>query len=87
MLHTPKNPYCFGCLTAKLYQQQACATRPGATTIPEEFGDWITADHVILQKEDDVGRMGERAGIMCTDAATDIIHFEVPPEKSRLKYR
>jgi len=68
MSHRYKNPFCPSCVRAKM--QFRAARRSGDVESPyKEFGDLVTADHVVLN-EADKGRHGERACIVVLDRGT-----------------
>eukprot|EP00972_Heterocapsa_arctica_P065881 9722061-Heterocapsa_arctica.AAC.1 len=62
-LHLPFNPFCLHC-AAKKKSQPARRRRddPEDPTTPEQFGDLVSCDHVVL-RQPDAGLDGERAGL------------------------
>ena len=58
MTHTPKNPFCQGCLRAKLNAKQA--RRRHIKSEANAFGDIVIADHLIARDADGGGIDNER---------------------------
>ena len=80
LCHYPKNPLCDICNRAKMANAAArrqlppeCPRQPGdeyvEKLVPKEFGDLITADHIILG-ERNASRLGDTTALVCLDRAT-----------------
>ena len=51
LTHIPKNPYCEICKQAKMYKIPGYAGAGTTVVEAKEFGDHITADHVVLHRD------------------------------------
>jgi hypothetical protein len=78
MTHMPKNPFCDVCSKAKMQAKGAykASSKPEKSAdeleeAPKQFGDLITADHIITQASEDQGIDGQKAAIVMHDAATE----------------
>ena len=65
MTHIPKNPFCQGCLRAKLNAKQARSRRIKSEA--NAFGDTVTADHLIARDADGGGTDNEKVAILIKD--------------------
>ena len=65
MTHIPKNPYCVGCLRAKLNARQA--RRRNHKSDANAFGDIVTADHLIAKDEDGDGIDNGKVALVIKD--------------------
>ena len=72
MTHQPKNPYCDICQRAKMYKPPSYATGGFNTVEAKEFGDHVTADHIVIYREKDVALEDSRLALVIKDVAT---HF------------
>jgi len=68
--HSPKNPYCDYCQRAKMPRVHCRVKHGTGGPVPENFGDSVTADHVILNDEESVGIGGMRYLLVIYDRAT-----------------
>ena len=65
MIHIPKNPFCQGCLRAKLNAKQA--RRRHIKSDAKAFGDIVTAGHLIARDADGGGIDNEKVAILIKD--------------------
>ncbi|OLP94911.1 hypothetical protein AK812_SmicGene23039 [Symbiodinium microadriaticum] len=72
MTHQPKNPYCDICQRAKMYKPPSYATGGFNTVEAKEFGDHVTADHIVIYRDKDVALEDSRLALVIKDVAT---HF------------
>ena len=73
LTHLPKNPFCDTCQRAKLFRQQARRQDPDDRMQPENFGDLVHADHVIIgRRKFNHGVGGQRCALFVYDRATGI---------------
>jgi hypothetical protein len=81
MTHMPKNPHCHACQTAKIQAKPAPRrTRPDEAR-PKEFGELVTADHLVLGKGE-VAAEGQKCGLVVFDRGTAWIECYAVPNKS-----
>jgi hypothetical protein len=70
MSHRYKNKYCVTCQASKLHAKPARSKGPVLPgDAPPEFGDQVTADHLVVN-DFDKGRGGERAAIVVYDRSS-----------------
>ena len=73
MTHTPKNPYCSACQRSKV-QRKPCRRKKWFKGLrPTEFGEQVTADHVIANSERSMGVTGDKSAIVIGDQGTGYI--------------
>ena len=72
MTHQPKNPYCDVCQRAKMYKPPSYATGGINTVEAKDFGDHVTADHIVIYRDKDVALEDSRLALVIKDVAT---HF------------
>ena len=65
MIHIPENPFCQGCLRAKLNAKQA--RRRHIKSEANAFGDIFTADHLVARDADGGGLDNEKVAILIKD--------------------
>ena len=81
MCHFPKNPHCPTCQRAKMMQKPARKTNKTIDSKPQEFGQLVTADTIIANRDVDRGINGETCALVILDVATDFI--ECHPMKKK----
>ena len=65
MIHNPKNPFCQGCLRAKLNAKQA--RRRHIKSEANAFGDIVTADHLVARDANGGGIDNDKVAILVKD--------------------
>ena len=65
MIHIPKNPFCQGCLRAKLNAKRA--RRRYIKCEANAFGDIVSADHLIARDADGGGIDNDKVAILVKD--------------------
>jgi hypothetical protein len=81
MTHMPKNPHCEACQRAKITTKPARRLHREAGARPKEFGELITADHMVLRAPD-AGALGELAALVIFDRGTGWIGCYPVPDKT-----
>ena len=84
MTHQPKNPYCDVCQRAKMYKPPSYATGGFNTVEAKEFGDHVTADHIVIYRDKDVVLEDSRLALVIKDVAT---HFTYAYPSALKSYR
>ena len=74
MTHQPKNPYCDVCQRAKMYKPPSYATGGFNTVEAKEFGDHVTADHIVIYRDKDVAVEDSRLALVIKDVATQFTY-------------
>ena len=72
--HFPKNPYCMSCQLGKIHQVKG--KLKGSSHFgprPEQFGDQVTADHIVKTNEYHFGSGDERVALVIADRATGFL--------------
>ena len=75
MTHEPINPYCLGCMRAKMTlspSRKASARGASIGPRPDRFGDQVTADHMLANDEDSVGMDDESCALVMLLGARNI---------------
>jgi hypothetical protein len=73
MTHAPKNPYCEVCQRAKMYKTPSYRVDGSTTVDAEKFGDLITADHLVLHRDNEQEIDDARLALVVKDVATDFV--------------
>jgi hypothetical protein len=77
LTHFPKNPYCSACQRAKVQSKPAMRQGPpDEDERPQNFGDQVTADHMIVAQGGnplEAGPGGENVALVVLDRATNWI--------------
>ena len=61
LTHFPKNPYCSACQRAKVQNKPAMRQGPpDEEDRPKDFGDQVTADHVIVAQGGNPSKLAQR---------------------------
>ena len=81
MTHTPKNPHCHTCQAAKAQTTPAKRRHKPEGELPTRFGEYITADHIVL-RESDQGVDGEQYAVVILDRGTGWIECHPVPDKT-----
>jgi len=69
MTHLPKNPHCTSCQRSKM-QRKPCRRGAGLGKRPKNFGDQVTADHIVTYSDESQGILGQKAALVIMDRAT-----------------
>ena len=70
MSHQPKNPFCDVCQRAKMYKPPSYASGGIRTIEAKDFGDHITADHIMIYRDKDTVIEDSRLALVIKDVAT-----------------
>ena len=73
LTHIPKNPYCEICKQAKMYKIPGYAGAGTTVVEAKEFGDHITADHVVLHRDSKSVIEEARLALVIKDVATSFM--------------
>ncbi|CAE7292249.1 unnamed protein product, partial [Symbiodinium sp. CCMP2456] len=74
MTHVPKNPYCSVCNQAKMYKTPGYKTEGLRSVEASSFGDHITADHVVIYRDNDSVVEEARLALVIKDVATNFMY-------------
>ena len=74
LTHIPKNPYCEICKQAKMYKIPGYAGACTTVVEAKEFGDHITADHVVLHRDSKNVIEEARLALVVKDVATSFMY-------------
>ena len=74
LTHIPKNPYCEVCKQAKMYKIPGYSGAGTTVVEAKEFGDHITADHVVLHRDSKNVIEEARLALVIKDVATSFMH-------------
>ena len=74
LTHIPKNPYCEVCKQAKMYKIPGYAGAGTTVVEAKEFGDHITADHVVLHRDSKNVIEEARLALVVKDVATSFMY-------------
>ena len=80
LTHLPKNPYCVGCLRAKMNAKRV--HKHQAQSSAKAFGDIVTADHLIARNADGDGIDKEKVAIVIKDHFTGWVEIYPAAGKS-----
>ena len=70
MSHQPKNPFCDICQRAKMYKPPSYATGGVRTIEATDFGDHVTADHIVIYRDKETVIEDSRLALVIKDVAT-----------------
>ena len=70
LCHPPKNPYCDICQQAKMYKSPSYSGKGVTAKEAKDFGDHITADHVVLYRDNENIIEDSRLALVIKDVAT-----------------
>ena len=82
MSHTPKNPFCETCQRAKMTKSVSRKSDGSTLVEAENFGDHITADHLITRDEREESIDGDRVALVIKDVATNFRYIYPAARKS-----
>ena len=84
MDHYPKNPHCHACQVGKIQPQQS--RRPkGLGPPPTQFGEQVTADHILSRSDRSEGITGDLDSLLIYDRATTWIDWVTTPGQENPK--
>jgi hypothetical protein len=82
MRHYPKNPYCDACQRARIQTKGCYKQNKDEGEMPKKFGEQVTADHIVLNGEDNIGFDLEEAELSMYDRGTKWLDVYPVADKS-----
>ena len=83
MTHIPNNQYCETFVSAKMFKVPSLTSGGSKTIAAEKFGDHLTADHLILHRDNEAEIEGARLALVVKDVASGFLYAYPSGRKSK----